>query len=149
MPTAEASSWVNIAPYRKFKVSFTMTVNDKLHYMDFNKGMPQLTNLIISRSTFDPSDKHYVYLDKLIQEAVDGFVVLPSGSPYPPPKMATRYVDNVHMPDVMKDITSAYERLGTLGVDVKEIKAMIAKLVDAVQNVPDAGSCLMRWEFKF
>lgn len=124
-----------------------MTVNDKLHYMDFKKGMPQLTSLIISRSTFDPSDKKYAYLDKLIQEAVDGFVVLPSGPTYPPPKMAKRYVDRVHMPDVMDDITSAYERLATLGINVKEIKAMIAKLVDTVQNVLDAGSCLMRWEF--
>ncbi|KAL8758426.1 MAG: hypothetical protein Q9199_001501 [Rusavskia elegans] len=147
--TPEAPSWVNKLPHRKFKVSFTMTVNDKLHYMDFKRGMPQLINLIISRSTFDPSDKHYVYLDKLIQEAVDGFVVLPAGSPYPPPQMGKYFVDNVHMPDVMESITSAYERLATLGVDVKEIKAMIAKLVDAVQNVPDAGLCLMLWEFKF
>lgn len=56
-------------------------------------------------------------------------------------------MDSVPVPDVMTELTSVYERLVKLGVDTKEIKEMLAKVVGTVESTPDAGACLMEWTY--
>ncbi|KAI4110575.1 MAG: hypothetical protein LQ339_001151 [Xanthoria mediterranea] len=116
-------------PSKKFVVAFAINVKGELHYMDYRKGLPQLVNLIISRSTFEPSDRNYTYLDLLIRDAVESFMVQPEVPTNPRSKKEVVDGPTPFMPDIMKELNSAYERLVTLGVDVKEIKEMLAKVV--------------------
>ncbi len=134
-------------PSKKFVVAFAINVKGEQHYMDYRNGLPQLVNLIISRSTFQPSDRNHKYLDRLIQDAVESFMVQPDGPTNPRSKKEVVDAPTPFMPDVMKELNSAYERLVTLGVDVKEIKEMLAKVVGTVESTPDAGACLMEWTY--
>ncbi|CAO1599947.1 hypothetical protein XANCAGTX0491_003652 [Xanthoria calcicola] len=134
-------------PSKKFVVAFAINVKGELHYMDYRKGLPQLVNLIISRSTFQPSDRNYTYLDLLIRDAVESFMVEPECPTNPRSKKEVVDAPTPFMPDLMKELSSAYERLVTLGVDVKEIKEMLAKVVGTVESTPDAGACLMEWTY--
>ncbi|KAL8882889.1 MAG: hypothetical protein Q9198_000176 [Flavoplaca austrocitrina] len=124
-----------------------MTVNGEVHYMKFVDKLPQLVNLIIGRSMLERSTKSYNYLGEQIGEAVRSFVVQPISPPYANLEMAERYVDRVYLPHIMAALTSAYERLQSSGIETKEIKTMMVKLVEAVEKVPNAGPCLMRWSF--
>ena len=117
--------------------------------MKFEDGLPQLINLIIGRSMLHPSSKGYDYLNERIREAVRSFVVQPTGPFCDAPRMADRGVEKVHLPDVMAALTSAYERLQTSGIETKDVRTLMAKLVDAVVMVPKAGPCLMRWSLLF
>lgn len=143
----KASPWVSDASCQNFIAYFTRTINGELHYMKFVERLPQLVNLIIGRSMLEPSTKSYGYLNEQIGEAAHSFVVQPINPPYANPKMADRYVDNVYLPDIMAALTSAYERLQNSGIETKEVKTMMFMLVAAVEKVPNAGPCLMRWSF--
>lgn len=47
-------------------------------------------------------------------------------------------------------LTSVYERLVKLGVETREIKEMVDKVVGTtVESSPDAAACLMEWAYYY
>ncbi|KAL8674105.1 MAG: hypothetical protein Q9168_001500 [Polycauliona sp. 1 TL-2023] len=142
-PKEEYIPFTECAHHQPFTAYFTMTLDDRPHHMNLETGLPQLIPLIISRSMFGPSTSQYAYLDKLITEAVDSFKVQPLYRSVPRQTMRQCF-----LPAEMARLTEAYERLGARNVEVKELRVMIAKMVEAVMMVPDAGHCLMYWMFE-
>ncbi|KAL8758427.1 MAG: hypothetical protein Q9199_001502 [Rusavskia elegans] len=142
---AEEKTWIEETSIRgkSFTAYFTMLVKDEPHHMNLETGLPQLISLIISRSMFGPTSEDYAYLDKLIEDAVESFTVKPSSQSFPETRMAP-----TDMAGDLARITAAYERLLTLGIEVKEMKVLAAKLVWKARKTPGAGNCLMHWVFQ-
>lgn len=152
-PTKEDLEWktrlaktkpsVHQAYHQKFNAYFTMVIDDKPHYMILEAGLPQLVSLIISRSMFPPTSEDYAYLDTLISEAVKSFTVKLHSESYPETRMAP-----TDMAGGLALVTAAYERLLALGVEVREMRDLAAKLVGSVRETSCPGHCLMKWSFQ-